>query len=131
MMDLELTLWVLLGALESFRVTHMLYVDDLTMKVSNPLQLLRMLRRLELYAAKKGLVVNVHNLYSQFQCVLRFCSFNISIYNLELEERGSFIYLEALFGKHTNFYTMLRPMLLRPLNAAIRRMKEFGIEKRK
>jgi hypothetical protein len=44
---------------EGLRVTpHMLYADDLTL-----VQLQKMLRRLESYAARKGLTVNVQKSY--------------------------------------------------------------------
>ena len=44
---------------EVLRVTHMLYADDLTLTAIDPIQLQKMLRRLESYAARKGLTVNV------------------------------------------------------------------------
>jgi hypothetical protein len=44
---------------EGLRVTHMLYADDLTLTANDPVQLQKMLRRRELYAARKGLTVNV------------------------------------------------------------------------
>jgi hypothetical protein len=39
---------------EGLRVTHMLYADDLTLTAIDPVQLQKMLRRLESYAARKG-----------------------------------------------------------------------------
>ena len=44
---------------EGLRVTHMLYADDLTLTANDPVQLQKMLRRLESHAARKGLTVNV------------------------------------------------------------------------
>jgi hypothetical protein len=44
-------------------VTHMLYADDLTLTANDPVQLQKMLRRLESYAARKGLTVNVQKSY--------------------------------------------------------------------
>jgi len=38
---------------EGLRVTHMLYADDLTLTANDPVQLQKMLRRLESYAARK------------------------------------------------------------------------------
>ena len=51
------------------------------------------------------------------------------LYNQELEERDSFTYLEMLFDKHMNLHHAATHAL-KPLNAALRRVKEFGIEKR-
>ena len=48
---------------EELRVTHMLYADDLTLTANDPVQLQKMLRRLESYAARKGLTVNVQKSY--------------------------------------------------------------------
>jgi hypothetical protein len=48
---------------EGLRVTHMLYADDLTLTANDPVQLQNMLRRLEAYAARKGLTVNVQKSY--------------------------------------------------------------------
>ena len=42
---------------EGLRVTHMLYADDLTLTANDPVQLQKMLRRLESYAARKRLAV--------------------------------------------------------------------------
>ena len=48
---------------EELRVTHMLYADDLTLTANEPVQLQKMLRRLELYAVRKGLTVTVQKSY--------------------------------------------------------------------
>ena len=48
---------------EGLRVSHMLYADDLTLTANDPVQLQKMLRRPELYAARKGLTVNVQKSY--------------------------------------------------------------------
>jgi len=45
------------------RVIHMLYADDLPLTANDPVQLQKMLRRLESYAARKGLTVNVQKSY--------------------------------------------------------------------
>ena len=48
--------WGFVGAVTStqgLRVTLMLYADDLTLTANDPVQLQKMLRRLESYAAKK------------------------------------------------------------------------------
>ena len=48
---------------EGLRVSHMLYADNLTLTANDPVQLQKMLRRLEPYAARKGLTVNVQKSY--------------------------------------------------------------------
>ena len=89
-----------------------------------------MLRRLESYAARKGLTVNVQKSY-----IVNFNAYRNSavpvfrLYNQELEERDSFTYLGMLFDKHMNLHHAATHAL-RPFNAALRRVKEFGIEKR-
>ena len=68
------------------RVTHMLYADDLTLTANDPVQLQKMLRRLKLYAARKGLTVNVQKSY-----IVKFNAYRTSavpvfrLYNQELE----------------------------------------------
>jgi len=115
---------------EGLRVTHMLYADNLTLTANDPVQLQEMLRRLESYAARKGLTVNV-----QKSCIVDFNAYRNSavpvfrLYNQELEERDSFTYLGMLFDKHMNLHHAATHAL-RPFNAALRRVKEFGIEKR-
>ena len=47
MMSLGLALWV--TGTEGLGVTHMLYADDLTLTANDPVQLQKMLRRLESY----------------------------------------------------------------------------------
>jgi hypothetical protein len=47
----------------------------------------------------------------------------------ELEERDSISYLGMLIDKHMNLHHAASHAL-RPFNAALRRVKEFGIEKR-
>ena len=47
---------------EGLRVNHMLYADDLTLTANDPVQLQKILRRLESYAARKGLTVNCRGL---------------------------------------------------------------------
>jgi hypothetical protein len=43
----------------AFRVTHMLYADDLCLTVNNPHCMQRMLNKLQVYSQRKGLIVNV------------------------------------------------------------------------
>ena len=51
------------------------------------------------------------------------------LYNHELEEEDSSTYLGILFDKHINLHHAATHAL-RPFIAALRRVKEFGIEKR-
>ena len=108
----------------------MLYADDLTLTANDPVQLQKMLRRLELYAARKGLAVNVQKSY-----IANFFAYQNSavpvfrLYNQELKERDHFTYLGMLFDKNINLHHAASHAL-RPFNAALRRVKEFGIEKR-
>jgi hypothetical protein len=89
-----------------------------------------MLRRLELYAASQGLTVNVQKSY-----IVSFNAYRNSavpvfrLYNHELEEEDSSTYLGILFDKHINLHHAATHAL-RPFIAALRRVKEFGIEKR-
>ena len=90
-----------------------------------------MMRRLELYAARKGLTVNVQKSY-----IVNFNAYQNSavpvfrLYNdQELEEKASVTYLGMLFDKHINLHHVTTHAL-RPFNAALRRVKEFGIENR-
>jgi len=110
---------------EGLRVTHMLNADDLTLTATDPVQLLKMLRRLELYAARIGLTVNVQKSY-----IVNFNAYRNSavpvfrLYNNQkLEERDSLTYLLGmLFDKHMNLHHAASHAL-RSLNAAIRRVK--------
>ena len=114
---------------EGLTVTHMLYADDLTLTANDPVQLQKMLRRLELYAARKGLAVNVQKSY-----IANFFAYQNSavpvfrLYNQKLEERDHFTYLGMLFDKNINLHHAASHAL-RPFNAAIRRVKEFGMIK--
>jgi hypothetical protein len=114
---------------EGLRVTHMLYADDLTLTANDPVQLQKMLRRLESYAARKGFTVNVQKSY-----IVNFNAYRNSavpvfrLYNQELEERDYFTYLGMLFDKHMNLHHAASHAL-RPFTAALRRVKEFGIKK--
>jgi MarR-like DNA-binding transcriptional regulator SgrR of sgrS sRNA len=100
------------------RVTHMLYADDLTLTANDPVQLQKMLRRLEAYAARNGLTVKVRKSY-----IVNFNAYRNSavpvfrLYNQELEERDSFTYLGMLFDKHMNLHHAASHAL-RPFNAA-------------
>jgi len=84
---------------EGLRVTHMLYADDLTLTANDPLQLQKMSRQLESYAARKGLTVIVQKSY-----IVNFNAYRTSavpvfrLYNQKLEERDSFTYLGILIS---------------------------------
>jgi hypothetical protein len=52
----------------------------------------------------------------------------IRLYNQELEERDYFTYLGMIFDKNMNSHHAV-PHALRPFNAAIRRVKDFGFDK--
>ena len=73
---------------EGLRVTHMLYADDLTLTASDPVQLQKCLRRLDSYAARKGLAVNVQKSYivnfNAYQ-ILQFLFFVYTIRSLKGE----------------------------------------------
>ena len=106
---------------EGLRVTHMLYADNLTLTANDPVQLQEMLRRLEPYAARKGLTVNVQKSY-----IVNFNAYRTAVpvfrlYNQELEERDSFTYLGMLFDKHMNLHHAATHAL-RPFNAALQRV---------
>jgi hypothetical protein len=87
-----------------------------------------MLRLLESYAARTGLAVNV-----QKSCIVNFNAYRNSavpvfrLYNQELKERDFFTYLGMLFDKHMNLHHAASHAF-RPFNAALRRVKVFGIE---
>jgi len=105
---------------EGLRVTHMLYADDLTLTANDPVKLQKMLRRLESYAARKGLTVNVQKSYIVYFNAYRNSAIPVfRLYNQELEERDSFTYLETLVDKHMNLYHAATHTL-RPFNAALR-----------
>ena len=70
---------------EGLRVTHMLYTDDLTLTANDPAQLQEMLRRLESYAARKGLTVNVQKLISMRTEIPQILFFVSTIRNLKRE----------------------------------------------
>ena len=73
---------------KGLRVTQMLYADDLTLTANDPVQLQKMLRRLESYAARKGLTVNVQKSYivnfNAYQ-ILQFLFFVYTIRSLKGE----------------------------------------------
>jgi hypothetical protein len=77
---------------EGLRVPHMLYADNLALTANDPVQLQKMLRRLESYAARKGLAVNVQKSY-----IVIFNAYHNSavpvfhLYNQELEERDFYL----------------------------------------
>ena len=118
---------------EGLRVTHMLYAYDLTVRVAltanDPVQLQKMSRHLELCAARKGQV------YLQKSYIVNFNAYQYSavpvvrLYNQELKERDYFTYLGMLFDKNVNLHHAASHAL-KSFNAAIRRVKELGIEKR-
>jgi hypothetical protein len=63
----------------------MLYADDLTLTANDPVQLQKMLRRLELYAARKGITVNVQKSYIVNSETLQFLFFVSTIRSLKRE----------------------------------------------
>jgi MarR-like DNA-binding transcriptional regulator SgrR of sgrS sRNA len=91
---------------EGLRVTHMLYADDLTLTANDQVQLQKMLRRLESYAARKGLTVNVQKSYLVNSNAYQKSAVPVfRLYNQELEERDSFTYMGMLFdNKHMNLH---------------------------
>ena len=95
---------------EGLRVTHMLYADDLTLTANDPVQLQKMLRRLESYAARKGLTVNVQKSY-----IVNFNAYQnsaVPVFRLYRSLKREIVsptwecYLIS-----TCIYTVLRPML--------------------
>jgi len=110
-----------------FQILLEVFADELTLTANDPVQLQKMLRQLEPYASRKGLTVNVQKSY-----IVNFNAYRNSaipvfrLYIQELEERDSFTYLGMLLDKHMN----LHHAATHSLNAALRRVKEFGIEKR-
>ena len=83
----------------------MLYADDLTLTANDPVQLQKMLRRLESYAARKGLTVNVQKSYvGTFNAYRNPAAPAFRLYNQELEMRDFFTYLGKLFDKHMNLH---------------------------
>ena len=98
-----------------------------SLTANDPVQLQKMLRRLESYAARKGLTVNVQKSY--IVILMRNSAVPVfRLYNQELEERDYFTYLGMLFDKHMNLHHAASHAL-RPFTAALRRVKEFGIKK--
>ena len=110
---------------EGLRVTHMLYADDLTLTANDPVQLQKMLRRLESYAARKGLTVNVQKSYIILMRteLLQFLFFVSTIRSLNREIILVPSYLGILFDKHMNLHHAASHVL-KPFNAAIRRVKK-------
>ena len=88
----------------------------LTLTANDPVQLQKMLRQQELYAAREGLTVSVQKSY-----IVKFNAYRNSavpvfrLYNQELEERDYFTYLGMLFDKHMNLHHAathaLRPLM--------------------
>jgi len=94
---------------EGLRVTHMLYADDLTLTANDPVQLQKLLRRLESYAARKGLTVNVQKSYILMRTKIpQFLFFVSTIRSLK---REIFLPTWECYLISTWTYTMLRPML--------------------
>jgi hypothetical protein len=71
----------------------------------------------------KGLTVNVLKSY------IINCSFYFLFLHSGAPREISYIYLGMLFDKHVNLH-YAASHALRPLNAAIRRVKQFNIDKR-
>jgi len=111
---------------ESLRVASLLFADDLVLTSNSIAQLQKMLRRLQSYAANKGLVVNTGK--SQ---VVNFNSYvhsnipDVFYDGRKLEKRGSFKYLGMLFDKHLNLDKAIE-QAAQPFAAAIRRVRELG-----
>ena len=77
-----------------------------------------MLRRLESYAARKGLTVNVQKSYIAKSNAYRNSAVPVfRLYNQELEERDSFTYLGMLFDMHMSLHHDATHTL-RPFDAA-------------
>ena len=89
---------------EELRVTHMLYADDLTLTANEPVQLQKMLRRLESYAARKGLTVNVQKSYKSILMRTEIPQFLFFVSTFRSLKRDSFTYLGMLFDKHMNLH---------------------------
>ena len=70
---------------EGLRIIHMLYTDDMTLTANDPVQLQKMLSRLELYAARKGLTVNVQQSYIAKSETPQFLFFVSTIRSLKRE----------------------------------------------
>ena len=87
-----------------------------------------MLRRLESYAARKGLTVNAKKSYIVNINAYRNSALPIfRLCNQKLEDRDSFTYLGMLFDKHMNLHHAASHAL-RPFNAAIRRVKDLVLK---
>ena len=92
--EFESGFWGAVTGTEGLRIIHMLYTDDMTLTANDPVQLQKMLSRLELYAASQGLTVNVQKSY-----IVSFNAYRNSavpvfrLYNQKLEERDHFTYL--------------------------------------
>jgi len=115
------------GALTStpnFRVTHMLFADDLTLMSNNHEQLQNMLNKLRAYAHRKSLTVNAQK--SEVVC------FNSNSDNLpplnyngtQLPYSDSFKYLGMVCDRSINLNTAA-DAALRPFTAGTFRIKKF------
>ena len=114
-----------------FQILLEVFADELTLTANDPVQLQKMLRQLEWYAAREGLTVNVQKSYIVNFNAYRNSAFPIfRLYNQKLEERDYFTYLGMLIDKHMNLHHAATHALRQNFNAALRRVKEFGIEKR-
>jgi hypothetical protein len=115
---------------EGLRVTHMLYADDLlTLTAIDPVQLQKMLRRLESYAARKGFTVNVQKSYIVNLMRTEIPQFLFFVSTIRSLKREILLPTWECYLKHINLnHAATHP--LRPFNAALRRVKEFGFEKR-
>jgi len=110
-----------------FRITHMLYADDLCLTVNEPQQMQKMLDRLQLYSRRKGLIVNVGksevvHFNSRKGCV------SLPTFTYEgnpLVHRDSFRYLGMVFTHNLNL-EVAAEHAVRPYLAAIQRVKGFA-----
>jgi len=96
---------------EVLRVTHMLYADDLTLTAIDPIQLQKMLRRLESYAARKGLTVNVQKSNIVIFMLTEIPQFLFFVSTIRSLKRENLLPTWECYLISTWTYTMLRPML--------------------
>ena len=109
----------------NFRVTHMLYADDLALTANDHNELQTMLNKLRVYAQRKALTVNAQK--SEVMC------FNSRTENLpslhydgtRLQYTSTFKYLGLVCDKHINL-GVAADATLRPFMAGTFRVKTFA-----
>ena len=110
----------------------MLYADDLTLTANDPVQLQKMLRRLESYAARKGLTVNVQKSYIVILNAYRNSAVPVfrptRVFTIRSLKREILLPTWECYLISTWILHHAASHALRPFNAALRRVKEFGIE---